>query len=121
MLGLDLDTPSFCRRYRRLVNDDDDGARRQLARDVEEGGNAQHQPEADAAADGGGGGGAVAAVATMVERLSKFTPQQRKKSLSSLEHTFFHLLYSRPLILRMKKESECLLSKLLVRKPIDQA
>jgi hypothetical protein len=60
-------------------------------------------------------------VATMVERLSKFTPQQRKKSLSSLEHTFFHLLYSRPLILQMKKESECLLSKLLVRKPIDQA
>jgi hypothetical protein len=57
----------------------------------------------------------------MVERLSKFTPQQRKKSLSSLEHTFFHLLYSRPLILQMKKESECLLSKLLVRKPIDQA
>jgi hypothetical protein len=87
---------------------------------VEEGDNAQHQPEAEAAA-ADGGGGAVAAVATMVERLSKFTPQQRKKSLSSLEHTFFHLLYSRPLILRMKKESECLLSKLLVRKPIDQA
>jgi hypothetical protein len=70
------------------MSDDGDGARRQLARDAEEGGS-QHQPEADAAADGGGGGGVVATVATVVERLSKFTPQQRKKSLSSLEHTFF--------------------------------
>ena len=100
------------------MSDEGDGALRQLARDAEEGGS-QNQPETDAAA--GGGGGVVATVATVVERLSKFTPQQRKKSLSSLEHAFFHLLYSRPLILRMKKESECLLSKLLVRKPIDQA
>jgi hypothetical protein len=72
------------------MSDDGDGARRQLARDPEEGGS-QHQPETDAAADGGGGGGVVATVATVVERLSKFTPQQRKKSLSSLEHTFFAL------------------------------
>jgi hypothetical protein len=98
---------------------DDDGGRRRLMQGVEEGDNAQHQPAEEAAADGGGG--AVAAVATIVERLSKFTPQHKKESLSSLEHAFFHLLYSRPLILRMKKESECLLSKLLVRKPIDQA
>jgi hypothetical protein len=90
MLGLDLDTPSFCRRYRRLTNGDDDGGRHRLMSGVEEG-QAQHQPEAADGGDGGGngGGGAVAAVATLVERLSKFTPQQRKKSLSSLEHTFF--------------------------------
>ena len=69
MLRLDLDTQLFCRRYRRLVNDEDGGGRRRLAQGVEEGDNAQHQPAEEAAADGDGG--AVAVVANMVERLSK--------------------------------------------------
>jgi hypothetical protein len=89
MLGLDLDTLSFCRRYRRLANSDDDGGGRRLMPGVEEG-QAQHpagggrrrRRRRQRRRRGGGGG-------HLVERLSKFTPQQRKKSLSSLEHTFF--------------------------------